>query len=152
VFPFILWGAIRLQVTGAALSACVISGVAILETALGYGPFVRHESSVHNAAVLQTFVAVISLSGLTLAVVMREKEDTQNALQRQTQRLIDTVSQRLQLAQQAADIGAWEWNLRTHVVNWSEELQVMHGFPAGSFDGRVETWASTLHPDDLEWV
>jgi signal transduction histidine kinase len=28
----------------------------------------------------------------------------------------------------------------------------MHGFPAGGFDGKYETWSSTVHPEDREWV
>jgi len=152
LFPFILWGAIRFQVAGAALSSCVIAAVAIVETAFGFGPFVRQSSALHNAAVLQAFIGVISLSGLALAVVIQEKEDTQEALRRQTQRLVDTVSQRLQLAQQAADIGAWEWNIQSGTIAWSEELELMHGFPAGGFDGKYETWSSTVHHEDREWV
>jgi len=152
LFPFILWGAIRFQVAGAALSSCVIAAVAIVETAFGFGPFVRQSSALHNAAVLQAFIGVISLSGLALAVVIQEKEDTQEALRRQTQRLVDTVSHRLQLAQQAADIGAWEWNIQSGTITWSEELELMHGFPAGGFDGKYETWSSTVHPEDREWV
>jgi PAS domain S-box-containing protein len=152
LFPFILWGAIRFQVAGAALASCVIAAVTIVETAFGFGPFVRQSSALHNAAVLQAFIGVISLSGLALAVVIQEKEDTQEALRRQTQRLVDTVSHRLQLAQQAADIGAWEWNLQSGTITWSEELELMHGFSAGGFDGNYETWASTVHPDDRQWV
>ncbi len=152
LFPFILWGAIRFQVAGAALASCVIAAVAIVETAFGFGPFVRQSSALHSAAVLQAFIGVISLSGLALAVVIQEKEDTQEALRRQTQRLVDTVSHRLQLAQQAADIGAWEWNIQSGTITWSEELELMHGFPAGGFDGKYETWSSTVHPEDREWV
>lgn len=152
IFPFVVWAAVRFEVVGAAAVSCMIATLAVWQTALGFGPFVRHSAALDNAAVLQAYLGVISVSGLTLAVVMIEKRQVQAALQRQTQRSLATASQRLQLAQQAANIGAWEWNFRTGLVSWSEELEQIHGFPPGGFDGQYETWLATVHPDDRELV
>jgi len=152
VFPLVMWAAVRFEVAGAAAISCVAAGLTVWETALGLGPFVRHGSPLHNAAILQSFLAVISGSGLLLAVVMTEKRQAQTALQRQSQRSVASMSERLQLAQQAANIGAWEWNLRTSVISWSPELEQLHGFPIGGFDGKYESWLQTVHPDDRELV
>ena len=73
VFPFVIWAALRFRVAGAAVAGLVSASVAVWGTAHGYGPFVNH-SPLHNAVLLQIFVAVTSLTGLILAAVINERE------------------------------------------------------------------------------
>ncbi len=61
VFPFVIWAALRFRVAGAAVAGLLSASVAIWGTAHGYGPFVNH-SPLHNAGLLQIFVAVTSLN------------------------------------------------------------------------------------------
>jgi PAS domain S-box-containing protein len=56
--------------------------------------------------------------------------------------------ERLRLAQQAAHIGAFEWNIRTGIDTWTPELELMHGLPPGGFSGMQTAWENLLHPDD----
>jgi PAS domain S-box-containing protein len=72
VFPFVVWGAIRFEATGAAVVSFLISVVAVWETAHGFGPFVKN-ASLQNATLLQSFLAVISMSGMTLAALTAER-------------------------------------------------------------------------------
>jgi PAS domain S-box-containing protein len=69
-----------------------------------------------------------------------------------TQRELAAAYERLQLAQQAARVGAWEWNMDTGTVTWSPELERIHGFPLGSFGGTFEDWLQTVHPEDRDVV
>ncbi len=41
------------------------------------------------------------------------------------------------IAQAAANIGDWEWDICTGVVTWSPEVEDMHGIQRGSFGGRT---------------
>ena len=59
---------------------------------------------------------------------------------------------RLRLAIGAARLGTWESDLRTHRVIWSPETEAMFGLLPGDFDGRLETYFSFIHPDDLERI
>jgi PAS domain S-box-containing protein len=59
-----------------------------------------------------------------------------------------TSEERLRLAQQAAGIGAFEWNVQTGVNIWTPELESMHGLPPGGFSGEQTAWEKFLHPDD----
>ena len=72
VFPFVVWGAMGFEAAGAAAVSLLISVVAVWETAHGFGPFVK-SGSLQNATLLQSFLAVISMSGLALAASTTEK-------------------------------------------------------------------------------
>lgn len=72
IFPFVIWGAIRFEAAGAAAVSFLISVVAVWETAYGLGPFVK-SGSLQNATLLQSFLAVISMSGMTLAALIAER-------------------------------------------------------------------------------
>ncbi len=54
------------------------------------------------------------------------------------------------VARASADIGDWEWEINTGELHWSEEVQAMHGFAPGVFNGRYEQWLSSVHPEDRE--
>jgi PAS domain S-box-containing protein len=68
------------------------------------------------------------------------RRDAEEALQRSLERL--------ELAQQAAHVGAFEWNIQADVNMWTPELEALYGLPAGRFGGTVEDWIGRLHPDD----
>ena len=56
--------------------------------------------------------------------------------------------ERLNLAQKAARIGSFEWNIQTNVNIWSEEIEAIYGLPPGSFGGSHEAWLERVHPED----
>jgi PAS domain S-box-containing protein len=49
-------------------------------------------------------------------------------------------------------MGSWDWDLKTNDLIWSEEIPGIHGLTAEQFDGRLETWVKTIHPEDLPGV
>ncbi len=51
-------------------------------------------------------------------------------------------------AQRLAQIGSWDWDLRTNVVTWSDELYHIFGLEPGTISvaGEVDRF---IHPDDL---
>ena len=56
--------------------------------------------------------------------------------------------QRLRLAQQAAKIGAFEWNVQTGVNVWTPELEAMYGLAPGEFGKTQPAWEQLVHPED----
>jgi len=58
--------------------------------------------------------------------------------------------ERLNLAQKAARIGSFEWNIQTNVNIWSEEIEAIYGLPPGSFGGSHEAWLERVHPEDRQ--
>ena len=55
---------------------------------------------------------------------------------------------RLRLAQGAAGLAIWEWDLATNEVVWSPELAALHGLPPEDYDKSLDRYMSTVHPDD----
>ncbi|HSX48030.1 MAG TPA: PAS domain S-box protein [Candidatus Nanoarchaeia archaeon] len=60
--------------------------------------------------------------------------------------------ERLALAQSAARIGTFDWNIHSHEVAWSVEMERIYGLPPGGFDGKFKHWMSLVHRADLDQV
>lgn len=58
--------------------------------------------------------------------------------------------ERLQLAQSAANIGSFDWDIRAQTIVWSPELERIWGLPVGGFGGTYEHWRRQIHPDDMD--
>ncbi|MHB8864324.1 MAG: PAS domain-containing protein [Pirellulaceae bacterium] len=68
--------------------------------------------------------------------------------QKRVEESLRASESRLRLAQQAARIGTFEWNIRTGVVFWSPELEAMYGLAAGSFSRTQSAWESLVYQED----
>ena len=56
--------------------------------------------------------------------------------------------EQMSFALKAANIGTFEWNIRTGFVVWAPELDVLYGLHPGEFKGGLADWEAMLHPDD----
>jgi PAS domain S-box-containing protein len=52
----------------------------------------------------------------------------------------------------AAAMGTWDWDLSRQTVQWSTNLERLHGVPSGTFDGTFASYERHIHPDDRERV
>jgi PAS domain S-box-containing protein len=55
---------------------------------------------------------------------------------------------RLRMSLDAANVGTWDWNIRTGEVRWSENLERIHGQEPGFFRGTFQGFLDGVHPDD----
>jgi len=60
--------------------------------------------------------------------------------------------ERNRLALDAADLGAWDWDLVTGDVVWSPVVERHVGLAPGTFPGTIEAFRSFIHPDDRAHV
>jgi diguanylate cyclase (GGDEF)-like protein len=70
--PPLLWAAFRFGAREAATGMLLLSGIAVVGTLLGYGPFVR-DTQHESLLLLQTYAGVVSVTTLTLAAVIAER-------------------------------------------------------------------------------
>jgi PAS domain S-box-containing protein len=76
VLPFVIWAATRFGVIGATVSTLFVATIATVATAFRSGPFAQNTAFI-NAVLLDVFFAVLSVSGMTLAAVIAEREQVQ---------------------------------------------------------------------------
>ncbi len=75
------------------------------------------------------------------------------AIQRMTaEESLRRSEERLRLAQSAARVGPFEWNIEAGVEVWSPELEAMHGLRTGEFRETQAAWEELLHPEDRSHV
>ena len=58
------------------------------------------------------------------------------------------TEERLYLAQQASQVGSFDWNLETGINTWSPELYTMYGLRPDEFGRTQAAWERYVHPDD----
>jgi PAS domain S-box-containing protein len=78
-------------------------------------------------------------------IILFSEEITQ---QRNSEQALRESEARLRLAQQAARVGTFEWNIQTGVNTWTPELEAMYGLKPGEFAGSQQTWEGLVHPSD----
>jgi PAS domain S-box-containing protein len=88
----------------------------------------------------------LQLAGIVAAQVAFAVERTQAESQ------VRRSEERLRFALDAAAMGTWDWDLRTNTVEWSPNLEGIHGLPAGTFDGTFASYEREIHPDDRDRV
>ncbi len=69
-----------------------------------------------------------------------------------SQKALKDSEERYALAQRAANIGSWDWNMATGSLLWSDRIEPMFGFGPGQFEGTYEAFLECLHPEDRQAV
>ena len=60
--------------------------------------------------------------------------------------------ERYSLAQKAANIGSWDWNIKTDELKWSDTIEPMFGFKKGQFKATFNAFIKSVHPDDRNFL
>lgn len=63
-----------------------------------------------------------------------------------------TNSVRMELAAGAAELGSYEYDLRTGAIVWDERMMALHGYTPQTFSGAFDAFEAVAHPDDLPAV
>jgi PAS domain S-box-containing protein len=68
---------------------------------------------------------------------------------RLAERALRESEERLKLALGAAFAGAWDWNIRTGTIVWSQENCDLYGLNPADGPPSFADWERNIHPDDL---
>jgi PAS domain S-box-containing protein len=80
--------------------------------------------------------------------LIRERSDERDKVET----TLRQVSERLELAQEAANVGSFERDLITEDTVWSASQEKLYGLAPGTFGGKLKNWAERVHPDDIPAV
>jgi diguanylate cyclase (GGDEF)-like protein/PAS domain S-box-containing protein len=70
--------------------------------------------------------------------------------QKEAERHLALLNERIGLAVQAGGVGLWHWDLGTRVLDWDQRTHELYGTDPEGFSGRFEDWIERLHPEDAE--
>jgi len=68
---------------------------------------------------------------------------------KRTEKRLRVSEDRLRMALESADLGTWDWNLKTGKLSWDTRCKAILGLPPDTSES-LETFFATLHPDDNE--
>ncbi len=93
---------------------------------------------------LFALIALVAAGGLS-AYQRRQRADAHWRLAAEAARARD--AERLRLATDGAELGAWYWDLATQIMSWSERCKVHVGLPPGQ-ESSFDQLYQAMHPDD----
>ena len=100
------------------------------------------------------FYAVAQRRAAELELQILEREQVEVALRRERDRAnttldaLRTAEERMRFALESADVGIWDMDYATGVVQWSPTLEAQYGLEPGAFRGRFGDFLELIHPDD----
>lgn len=152
VFPFVIWGALRLGHWGAVSVIGVVSVVAVLGTAQGTGPFAV-SSNVDSLIGWCAFTNVMAVTGLLLATFRAEQQKDRAALLQAQDELEQRVAERTEALagaiQELSSQIARRLRLESDLISISERQQKAFGQELHDGLGQHLTslafFAATLH-------
>lgn len=139
--PIIIWAAFRFGRREAITAIMLLSGIAIFGTINGFGPFAR-ASQNQSLLLLQSFMAVTTVTALTLAVAVSERRKVQDELsisQARFKALTEKSSEAISLTDVKGNISYVTPSFTTVLGYSPEEVIGKSGFVI-------------IHPDDVNYA
>jgi PAS domain S-box-containing protein len=88
---------------------------------------------------------VYSASGKLVSIATLSTEITKI---KKSEELVNNALRRLELALNSAKSGAWDWDITTGNLVWSDKMFELFGLSPDKNSASFDTWRRALHPDD----
>jgi len=85
--------------------------------------------------------------GVGLDITEQKEADE---IRRLNEASLKQLNDQLNEAQRVAQVGSWEWDLKSNKVKWSDELYRIYDLSPDTFNGNPEELLKVIHPDDVE--
>ena len=119
-----------------------------------YGPYFKEyiHKNGHTFPVQLSGVKIASTTGDEYICSVVQDISQQRMIEKQLQEAKDLAERsalRIKLANNAAEIGIWEWDIATNELIWDDWMFKLYGATKESFEGAYDAWEKSIHPDDL---
>jgi PAS domain S-box-containing protein len=71
---------------------------------------------------------------------------------KQAESALRVSEERLRRSQAYANIGTWDWDIRSDGLYWSERIAPLFGYPEGTLETSYENFMAAVHPDDRQML
>ena len=103
---------------------------------------------IYDSAGKVALISVNILTAITILWIGASKVQGIDLLRRNAEDALRASAARMRLAQQASQVGTFEWNIQTGENVCTPEMEAMYGLPTGTFARTQQAWENLLHPED----
>ncbi|QPB82052.1 PAS domain S-box protein [Pseudoalteromonas rubra] len=119
-----------------------------------YGPYQKEyiHKLGHTLPVLLSGILITDVTGQDFIWSVVQDISKQKEVEEQiraAKEKADVSAFRMQLANDSAGIGVWEWDLLTNALVWDDWMYRLYGISEETFSGAYEAWENSVHPDDI---
>jgi PAS domain S-box-containing protein len=149
VFPFLLLATFRGGLPAAAAGAVALACVAIWCTGHGHGPIaaVVEADTAERLQVLKLYLATVVLSTLPVAATLAQRERARREAGAASAALLGE-RKRLDLALDAANASAWDWDPAADRSVWSSQMFDLLGLDPATTTPSFGAMLGVVHPED----
>jgi len=106
------------------------------------------EIRAHNGELIQVALRAEAIDNQTSQVIGIIAIFTNITKYKQAEAAYQKSEKRLSLALKAAHMAAWDWDINTKEITWSNHLEIVFGIIPETFNGNLESLMEYVHPDD----
>jgi PAS domain S-box-containing protein len=140
---FLAYIALRFGQRGTTLALGLLAVVVVISQPVQVGPLLwGGETFKDRLLSAHIFLSSLVVTGLLLAAVFTERKHAEE--------LLRESKAQLEIAVGAANMGLWDWNLRTDKVFFSREWKSQIGYQESEISNDFSEWQSRVYPDDLD--
>ncbi len=107
----------------------------------------RYEHGTDYSLLWKTLAVVLLI--IIIILIWNRRLSAEINRRIEVQRQLHDEHQRLELSLHGGDLGAWDWDLLSGMIQVNELWLIMLGYPADKLDFEYKFWEGLLHPDDL---